>query len=240
MSRSFTSDSPGPVREAEEFLYILTHDLKAFARAMRTIPDWIYDDLAAQGFALPADSAENLAMLRDYAHRLDDTLNALTELSRVGRLADPPATHDLHALVASSCAELPAVPKLTCDLQCLGLSARGAKNDLRRLFDAVIGNAAVHHDRDFGNLRIAATPWNGRVQVTVSDDGPGIPSAHREAVFKPLATLRPKSETGRVGVGLAIARKIVRSMGGEIAIVEADAPRGLSLRFDLPRSDTGH
>ncbi|MGK7651626.1 sensor histidine kinase [Roseovarius sp. B08] len=239
MSRPFTSNSQGPVQEAEEFLYIMTHDLKAFARAMRTIPDWIGEDLAAQRIVLSADAADNLAMLRDYAHRLDDTLTALTELSRVARLADPPAAHDLEALVTGACTRLPATPRLTCDTECGGLHVKGPLNDLNRLFDAILGNAAAHHDRDFGNLRIVARTWHDRVQVTVSDDGPGIAPAHWTAVFKPLATLRPKSETGHSGVGLAIARKVVRSLGGEIAIIPTEAPRGLSVRFDLPGADGG-
>ena len=240
MSRSFTSDSQGPVQEAEEFLYILTHDLKAFARAMRTIPDWIVEDLAAQSIVLSAEAADNLAMLRDYAHRLDDTLTALTVLSRVGRLADPPAMHDLDGLVTEVCDDLPAHPGLIRDIDCGGLCVTGPKNDMKKLFKAVLGNVAAHHDRDFGKLRVTATPWQDRVQVVVTDDGPGIEPAHWTAVFKPLATLRPKSETGFSGVGLAIAQKVVRSLHGEIAIIPTEAPRGLSVRFDLPRAGGGH
>ncbi|QFT94390.1 Phytochrome-like protein cph1 [Roseovarius sp. THAF9] len=240
MSHSFTSDSQDPVREAEEFLYILTHDLKAFARAMRTIPDWIGEDLAAQRIVLSTDAADNLDMLRDYARRLDDTLTALTGLSRVGRLADPPAMHALEGLVTEVCNDLPAHPALSHDIDCGGLSVTGPRNDLKRLFEAVLGNVAVHHDRDFGKLRVTATPWQDRVQVVVTDDGPGIEPALWTAVFKPLATLHPKSETGRSGVGLAIAQKVVRSLHGEIAIIPTEAPRGLSLLFDLPRADGGH
>lgn len=234
MSKDVPEDPLGTVREAEDLLYIVTHDLKAFARAMRTIPDWIDEDLASQGVAVPADTRENLDMLRDYAHRLDDAMTALTELSRVRRLADPPAAHDLQSLVTEACARLPATPRLSCDIACHDVFVLGPANDLVRLFDAVLGNAAAHHDRDFGKLRVAAAPDRGRIHVTVADDGPGISPEHHEAIFKPLSTLRPKSETGHAGVGLAIARKVVRSLGGEIAVGPTDAPRGLCLRFDLP------
>ncbi len=229
-----------PAREAEEFLYIVTHDLKAFARAMRTIPDWIDEDLAAHGQTLPADAAENMQMLRDYAVRMDAAMDALTELSRVGRMVDPAAPHDLGALVTAECAALPRLPRLDCDIRCDGLHVLAPSMDLRRLFSAVLGNAAAHHDRAFGRLRIEATAQGDRVQVTVTDDGPGIPAPHRESVFKPLGTLRPKSETGHAGVGLAIARKVVGTLGGTIEVAETGAPRGCALRFDLPLARLTH
>ncbi|MFN3207554.1 MAG: sensor histidine kinase [Roseovarius sp.] len=238
MSHLSTIDRPGPVREAEEFLYIVTHDLKAFARAMCTLPGWIEEDLADAGLTLPAAVAGDMAMLRDYARRLDEALDALTDLSRVGRLADAPDTHDLQALAARHCAALPGRPRLDCTVACEPLFIRGPGNDLDRLFSAVISNAALHHDRDFGTLRIEAAPKNNRIEITVTDDGPGIPPQHAETVFAPLATLRPKSDTGRPGIGLAIARKVVRGLGGDICVVRSEVARGCCLRFDLPRADS--
>jgi two-component system osmolarity sensor histidine kinase EnvZ len=62
--------------------------------------------------------------------------------------------------------------------------------------------------------------------VTIDDDGPGIPVAMREEVFKPflrLDTARNQDEGG-TGLGLAIARDIARSHGGEITL--GDSPMG--------------
>ena len=62
--------------------------------------------------------------------------------------------------------------------------------------------------------------------VTVDDDGPGIPAASREDVFKPFLRLdvaRNQDEVG-TGLGLAIARDIARSHGGDISL--ADSPLG--------------
>lgn len=234
LSISFKNAPTGPAQEADEFLYIVTHDLKAFVRAMRVIPDWIAEDIAAQGQSLPTDAAANFAMLRDYAQRMDATLDALTELSRVGRISDPAAPHVLHELVETEYAKLGTPSAFSLTVNCNGIRVLGPENDLRRVFAAVLKNAIDHHDRKEGLIEVTAFADGARVRVTVQDDGPGIPATQYDAVFKPLATLKPKSDTGNTGLGLAIARKVVRSLGGDIRMAESQPARGLALAFDLP------
>ena len=66
-------------------------------------------------------------------------------------------------------------------------------------------------------------------QVTVDDDGPGIPPAQREEAFRPFATL----SAGGTGLGLAIARDIARAHGGDI-VLEDSPLGGLRARVRLP------
>jgi two-component system osmolarity sensor histidine kinase EnvZ len=72
----------------------------------------------------------------------------------------------------------------------------------------------------------AAATW---VQVTVDDDGPGIPEAEREEAFRPFHSGSP----GGTGLGLAIARDIARAHGGEI-LLERSPLGGLRARLRLP------
>jgi two-component system osmolarity sensor histidine kinase EnvZ len=66
-------------------------------------------------------------------------------------------------------------------------------------------------------------------ELTIDDDGPGIPAASREAAFRPFASGRPEG----TGLGLAIARDIVRAHGGDIEL--EDSPLGgLRARLRLP------
>ena len=62
--------------------------------------------------------------------------------------------------------------------------------------------------------------------IMVDDDGPGIPPAQREDVFKPFLRLDDarNQDEGGTGLGLAIARDIARSHGGDIAL--SDSPMG--------------
>ena len=73
------------------------------------------------------------------------------------------------------------------------------------------------------------------MKILIDDDGPGIPSGLREDVFKPFFRLDASrnSSTGGVGLGLTIARDVVRAHGGDIWL--EDAPLGgLRVRIKLP------
>lgn len=73
------------------------------------------------------------------------------------------------------------------------------------------------------------------VEILIDDDGPGIPADRRTAVFEPFYRLDPSRnpETGGVGLGLTIARDVVRTHGGEITLEESPLG-GLRVRLRLP------
>src|SRR5208337_1645481 len=96
----------------------------------------------------------------------------------------------------------------------------------RRAITNLVDNARRHAR----HVVLAAAPQGQRgVQVTVDDDGPGIPPEQREAVFRPF-------ESGAIdgtGLGLTIARDIVRAHGGDIVLEESPLG-GLRARIRLP------
>ncbi|HWI09939.1 MAG TPA: DUF4118 domain-containing protein, partial [Burkholderiaceae bacterium] len=86
-------------------------------------------------------------------------------------------------------------------------------------------------------LTIAARVNGADLQVSVSDDGPGIPAGREEALFEKFARGERESATAGVGLGLAICRAIVQAHGGRIWAESAGlpAPRpGARLCFTLP------
>ncbi|HLZ03319.1 MAG TPA: ATP-binding protein [Bradyrhizobium sp.] len=92
----------------------------------------------------------------------------------------------------------------------------------KRCLGNLVSNAARHAD----NIAIAGHRDHRYLTVTVDDDGPGIPAAMREEVFKPFLRLDDarNQDEGGTGLGLAIARDIARSHGGEIML--GDSPMG--------------
>jgi two-component system osmolarity sensor histidine kinase EnvZ len=95
-------------------------------------------------------------------------------------------------------------------------------NAFARLLSNVVGNAF----RYARTVEVNASHGRGSLVVTVDDDGPGIPPAKREDVFKPFVRLdeaRNLDASGN-GLGLSIARDIARSHGGDITL--DDSPLG--------------
>ena len=92
----------------------------------------------------------------------------------------------------------------------------------KRCLDNLVSNAARHAN----SIAITGHRDHRWFTVTVDDDGPGIPAAMREEVFKPFLRLDDarNQDEGGTGLGLAIARDIARSHGGDITL--SDSPTG--------------
>lgn len=89
--------------------------------------------------------------------------------------------------------------------------------------------------------KYATTVWLGverqeqNVEITVEDNGPGIPENKREEVFRPFYRLDTSrnQDTGGVGLGLSIARTVIRGQGGSIQLMESPQ-KGLRVVIRLP------
>ncbi len=96
---------------------------------------------------------------------------------------------------------------------------------VRRAVTNLVDNARRHAHR----VVLAALPLGRSVQLTIDDDGPGIAPDRRESVFRAFES----GSEGGTGLGLTIARDIVRGHGGEI-VLESSALGGLRARVQLP------
>ncbi len=102
------------------------------------------------------------------------------------------------------------------------LSITVRPNGFRRCLVNLLANAARFGTR----VRLSAVGRYRSVEITVDDDGPGVPADKREDVFRPFYRLDHDRNrgTGGAGLGLSIARDIVRGHGGDIQL--ADSPLG--------------
>lgn len=179
----------------------------------------------------------------DEMARTVDRLNRTTgELLSYGRAPEPnPAPHDINRCVqavlfflrrqtdAAVGVEIeahlaPDLPPVQVDPQQLqqialnvglnALQAMGARGSL--------------------TVQTAHAPSQGQVLVTLSDTGPGIPSAVMERVFDPFFT----TKTGGTGLGLTISKRLIEDLGGSIRI---DQPPhgGTSVEIAVPVAETG-
>ncbi|MBV9784493.1 MAG: HAMP domain-containing protein [Acidisphaera sp.] len=107
-----------------------------------------------------------------------------------------------------------------------GLTLKLRPDAVRRAITNLVDNARRHARR----VAVTAAAISDRgVTVTVDDDGPGIPPDRRESVFRPFES----DAAGGTGLGLTIARDIVRAHGGDI-VLEQSPLGGLRARIRLP------
>ncbi len=172
------------------------------------------------------DVARAHAVIGAAAQDMREVLDTLMSAARGGS-AVPPGRADLAdcvtAVVASSHGQVPVsvtVPQLLVGVD-------GAV--VRRLLQPVLDNATRHAT---GSVVVTAVESQGRVQLDVTDDGPGIPAADTDHVFEPGWRGDPGDGHPGAGLGLALTRRLVQAAGGD---VEALPGPGGHVRLHLPR-----
>ncbi|MEX0622731.1 MAG: ATP-binding protein [Saccharospirillum sp.] len=166
----------------------------------------------------------------------------IEELLLYHSLAEQPASDssqvtDLASLVPAVLDSLPNPAGLACRLELARgpLRVAGEERLLRRLFGNLLANAFNYgHGQVTLSVRRGA---QGRFDIAIEDDGPGIPAAERERVFEPFYRLDQTREAGHRGhgLGLAISRDIVTNLNGTLNIA-ASASGGCRVVLQLPQA----
>jgi signal transduction histidine kinase len=107
------------------------------------------------------------------------------------------------------------------------LLARGEPRSVIQVLVNLIGNA-VRHSPPGTAITVSFRNSGGSARVQVADEGPGIAPDQQAKIFEPYETSAPAGEG--IGLGLAIARRLARSMGGDI---ELESAPGQGSRFTL-------
>jgi len=94
--------------------------------------------------------------------------------------------------------------------------------------------AACQEDGEPGRVHLATRPGEAAVELTIADNGPGVPRGLEEEVFQPLFTTKAQG----TGLGLAICRSVVDSHGGELWVENREGG-GAAFRVVLPLAEGG-
>ncbi len=128
---------------------------------------------------------------------------------------------------------LDPVAEVTLDIP-PDLLVHASEEGLSQLLTKLLFNAAEALDRQTtrrGRLKIRARRVAGRVEVSLEDNGPGVPDHLKERIFLPFVTTKEVGDGS--GLGLALARQVVTDHGGELT-VEDTPGGGATFRFSLP------
>jgi signal transduction histidine kinase len=122
---------------------------------------------------------------------------------------------DLGPVIAATLSRLDLPPgvALHVDLPDGFPRAQADEQRLGQVLENLVHNAAQAMG-DHGEIRIAAAVNANAITLTVQDNGPGIPVAHRERIFEPLFS----TKSSGMGLGLALCRKMIEGWGGEISV----------------------
>ncbi len=224
-------------RETEQlrdaFLSVLSHEL----RTPVTTISGCAQLLVAQGRRLKASVRNELASdIAAESDRLCRMIDDLLVLARAERGVDLTARnaalvqHRLRTAVRALEAEWPD-RRFACDIPARVPPVSGDDDYLDQVLWNLLGNAAKYGRNEvISRIRV----HQDSVEVTVLDDGPGIPPADHERVFELFSRLEATSRLPGTGIGLFVVRRLVEAMGGRISVTNRPEG-GAAFTFTLPR-----
>jgi signal transduction histidine kinase len=188
---------------------------------------------------LTEKQAELLHAAREDCDRLQAMIDDLLDLSRIesGRVELYPLPTPSGVLAESAVEQFKAEAeargvRLSADAAIPEVKVLADHERVGHVFANLVGNALRHTQRD-GSVILGASITNGAVRFTVTDTGKGIPKEYQERIFEKFFQV-PESGPKGTGLGLYIAKEIVRGHGGDIG-VESEPGRGSTFWFTLPR-----
>ncbi len=221
--------------EVERFAYTISHDLKAPLVTIKTFLGYLEEDyLKADAEPLKKD----MSYMRAAADKMGNMLDELLEMSRIGRIVNPPVrvtfrelVEEAQSAVAGRIADRGAEVRVGNE----PLTLFGDRQRLVEIWQNLIENAAKFMgDQAAPCIDIGVKPAGRKTVFFVRDNGMGIDPRYHEKVFGLFERLDQKSEG--TGIGLAAVKRIVELYGGTIAVESKGAGSGSTFRFTLPRA----
>jgi len=218
--------------QLEQFAYVVSHDLKAPLRGIRTVAEWLMSDF---GDRLGEEGNENMRLLAGRADRMQNLINGVLEYSRIGRVREEHSPVELDGLVAEVVEDLSPPAHISIAIDTNLPMVCGEPTRIRQLFQNLLSNAIKYMDKEQGFIAVSFAEESNAWRFSVRDNGPGIDQKDFERIFQIFQTLAPRDTAESTGVGLTIAKRIVEYHGGRIW-VESQLGEGTTFLFTLPKT----
>lgn len=231
--RTLTSELEYKNAELEQFAYTVSHDLKSPLVTIKNFVGMLERDLRADDRRKVLQDLEYISTAADDMATL---LEGLLELSRLGRIVNPPQSGRLNDLVER------AVDRLRPKIEARGVELQvdtdmpdywGDGLRLQEVFQNLIENAVKFMgDQPTPQIQISARLEGDEMICSVSDNGIGVHPHYNNRVFNLFERLDLSVEG--TGIGLALVKRIVEAHGGSVWMESAADSRGCTAVFTLP------
>ena len=214
----------------DEFTYVVSHDLKSPLRGIASLIEWIEEDL---GNTISDDVKHNLHRIDVRIQRMGTLIEDLLAYAHAGEKRTNVAKIHLPTLIENVIALINPQNTFEISVECQIDHIVASTAPLETILRNLISNAMKHHDQDTGKIQILVKPEQDSCIFSITDDGPGIPAAAHQNIFKLFQTLSHDAPT-RTGIGLAIVKRLIEANNGRIEIESNEHQRGATFHFWWP------
>jgi len=222
-------------KELKDFAYVVSHDLKAPLRGIRTLADWITTDYSDK---LDDNGREQIGLLCGRVDRMHNLIDGVLQYSRISREKEKQVQVNLNELVPGIIDSLAPPENIVITVENELPVVECGETRIMQVFQNLLSNAVKYMDKPKGKIKVGCVEENGFWKFSIADNGPGIEEKNFERIFKIFQTLSPRDEVESTGVGLTVVKKIVEIYGGKIW-VESKSGQGSTFFFTLPKQKMG-
>jgi len=223
------------VAELERFAYTVSHELKNPVITIKNYLGSVGKDLQDKKFER---AQKDLLRISNASDKLHDTISDLLELSRVGRVINPPVEVDAVRLIRDALDNLDERlrPKnITLQISPAFPNLYGDRTRLREVFENLIENAAKYIGEQANpQIEIGTRTEKNEQIIFVKDNGIGIEERYHTRIFALFEKLNPSIDG--TGIGLALVKRIVEVHGGRVWVESEGLGKGSTFCFAIPDS----
>ena len=221
-------------KELKDFAYIVSHDLKAPLRGIKTLAGWMLNDYADK---MDEDGREQLKLLSSRVDRMHGLIEGILQYSRVGRMEEEEQVEvDLNHLLTDIIDMLAPPENITITVENKLPVIECEQTRITQVFQNLLSNAIKYMDKPEGWIKIGCIEECGCWKFSISDNGPGIEEKYFDKIFQIFQTLSPRDEYESTGIGLTVIKKIIELYGGRIW-VESKIGEGSTFFLTFPTKE---
>lgn len=216
-------------KELNDFAHVVSHDLKSPLRSMNALINWLKEDYEDK---LDENAVTSFNSLLNKIEKMDHMIDGILSYSSIDRNEKTGKEVSLDKVV-SDILEMIYVPEtFSINIHDTLPTMIGDQFRFQQLFQNIISNAIKYNDKEKGILDIKCNDIGDFWEITLADNGPGIPEAYHRKIFEIFQTAQDKSKS--TGIGLSIVKKIVNMYGGEVD-VSSEENKGTTFLFTLKK-----
>ncbi len=224
-------------KDLEQFAYVASHDLQEPLRMVSS-----YTELLGRRYSAKLDDEADrfIGYAVDGAQRMQILINDLLEFSRVGRLKPPAEPTELSEVAATVLDGLSdRVAERGAKVECGQLPAALIQPvHAKQVLQNLLTNALKFSAGTAPEISISGNREDGRVTLTVKDNGIGIAPEHHAKVFAIFQRLHKREKYPGTGIGLALVKRIIEHNGGTIRL-ESKEGEGTSFHVTMLAPEGG-